>query len=108
LGAVCYGRGAQVVAQRPAAGAQVKPGSPVVLYFDPESENTAGAAPVSVVVPNVAGQSLRNALQLLGVYGLRAQVKGSGLVATQSPAPNVPAALGSVCSLTCLDPEVHP
>jgi cell division protein FtsI (penicillin-binding protein 3) len=108
LGAVCYGRGGQVMSQRPAPGAQVKPGSPVVLYFDPESDPASGAAPVSVVVPNVAGQSLRNALQLLGVYGLRAQVKGSGLVAAQSPAPNVPVALGSVCSLTCLDPEVHP
>ncbi|NTV53067.1 MAG: PASTA domain-containing protein, partial [Candidatus Firestonebacteria bacterium] len=105
LTAVGLGQGTRVLAQRPEPGAQVKPGSPVMLYFDPEKESAAQAA---VAVPNVAGQSLRNALQLLGVYGLRAQVKGSGVVCAQSPLPNAMLQLGSVCNLTCADPEVHP
>jgi membrane peptidoglycan carboxypeptidase len=108
LTVVCYGPGTRVAAQRPEPGVQVKPGSPVLLYFGPESAAAAGSVPVPVVVPNLAGQSLRNALQLLGAYGLKAQVKGSGVVSSQSPPPNAAAFLGSVCSFTCVDPEVHP
>ena len=106
LTVICYGQGVRVQSQRPAPGAQVKLGFPVVLYFDPEIETSAASAPV--VVPNVAGQSLRNAMQILGVYGLKAQVKGTGVVCEQNPRPNSAAQLGSVCSLTCLDPEVLP
>jgi cell division protein FtsI (penicillin-binding protein 3) len=108
LNAICYGQGPRVVAQRPEPGAQVKPGAPVLLYFDPLAETAAGGPNVPVVVPNVAGFSLRNALQLLGVYGLKAQVKGSGVVCAQSPLPNATTLAGSVCNLTCADPEVHP
>jgi cell division protein FtsI/penicillin-binding protein 2 len=38
-------------------------------------------------LPDVRGDSLRRALQVLGAYGVTAKVSGSGVVRTQSPAP---------------------
>ncbi len=102
--AVCYGEGTRVVSQRPSPGAQVKTGSPVLLYMD--AAPTTEPLEESVVVPNVAGQSLRNALQLLRAYGLQVQVTGSGVVRTQSPQPNTAAKLGAICNIVCQDPEV--
>jgi cell division protein FtsI/penicillin-binding protein 2 len=108
LAAICFGQGTQVTAQRPPAGAQVKPGSPVLLYLEQAAVTGAEGPGADSVVPNVSGQSLRNALQLLHAYGMQAQVSGSGVVHSQTPLPNTAAKLGTVCSLICRDPEGHP
>jgi hypothetical protein len=38
-------------------------------------------------LPDVRGESLRRALQVLGAYGVTTKVTGSGVVKTQTPAP---------------------
>lgn len=111
LRVVCLGRGSRVAGQRPSAGTAVASGSPVTVYLaDAAPSPTAPPSPAAerVAVPNLAGLSLRTALQTLAAYGLRARVTGSGVVRAQSPLPLVQARLGSVCTLECRDPELWP
>lgn len=102
LRADCQGRGGLIASQQPAAGLLVTAGSTVLLGLD--NGGTGG----QVRVPNLSGQPLRPALQVLAAYGLRARVNGSGVVCSQYPIPNSRAQGGAVCILSCKDPEVMP
>jgi penicillin-binding protein 2 len=119
LTAACLGEGDFVEDQLPQPGRQINVDSRVVLYCRHELSgpsqpaalvNKAAAANAAayrpVVMPNVAGLSLRNAIQILSAYGLRARVSGSGIVSLQTPGPNAQAQTGQICSLQCQDPEV--
>lgn len=108
LRAEFLGRGGRIKRQRPASGTQVAAGSPITAYLGDKVPTPAVRTPDAVVVPNLAGQSLRNALQVLAAYGLQARVSGSGVVRAQSLRPFTQARLGAVCSLDCKDPEVFP
>ena len=107
LRAVCLGQGKQVIGQRPFAGKKTNPESRVILYLA-DSDNTGISESVltEVVVPNLAGQSMRDALYILHAYGLRADISGSGVVKIQDPQPYARIKLGEHCALRCQDPGV--
>jgi cell division protein FtsI/penicillin-binding protein 2 len=50
-------------------------------------------------VPDVRGLSLREAVSVLADRGYRAQVRGSGIVVTQSPAPGTRAEPATLCKI---------
>ncbi|MFQ6607715.1 MAG: penicillin-binding protein [Fidelibacterota bacterium] len=56
-------------------------------------------SPPGVVVPNLRGLSLRNAVAELKMSGLRPKVEGSGAVIGQWPPPGTEVRYGSTCSL---------
>jgi cell division protein FtsI (penicillin-binding protein 3) len=56
-------------------------------------------APQDPVVPDVTGSSLPAALSLLARAGLIAEVKGSGVVVSQHPAPGTPASSGEAVAI---------
>jgi len=103
---VCLGKGKQVIGQRPFARQWINPESRVVLYLaDPEYGGVSETILDEVVVPNLGGQTLRDALHLLSVYGLRADVSGSGVVEIQDPQPYARIKVGEHCMIQCQDPE---
>lgn len=99
------GRGERALAQRPAPGAEVLTGLQVAVRFG-EAGPEEHLDPVPV--PDVSGQSLRNAVQVLNAYGLQARITGSGVVVAQSLRPESQARPGEVCALECRDPEGLP
>lgn len=98
------GVGSRVIGQQPPAGAVTGKKPKVNVYLGETEMKPEGA----VAIPNLQGQSLRNALKILNAYGLKATVEGSGLVNRQVPPPNTRVKLGAGCLLQCRDPEVLP
>ncbi len=85
-----------VIAQVPASGTELMPGSPVALVV------SRGPAPGDSTVPSVVGLPEADALTLIGARGLTPRVYlsvdpsiGAGIVVTQTPLPNTAAAPGS-------------
>jgi len=109
LNPACLGQGSRVLGQLPEAGALVRGRAPVVLYLSQaEGDDARGLQPPKVVVPNLSGQSLRDALQVLSTYGLQARIIGSGVVQSQTPQAESWLRVDAVCTLHCQDPEVVP
>lgn len=103
------GQGGQVLGQRPRGGQRTSPGSPVALYVsDPDRVGAADQTYSHVVVPDLGGQSLRDALQIIQAYGLRAEITGSGLVNWQDPRPRTRVKVGELCAVHGQDPERTP
>ncbi len=94
--------GERVVDQFPPPGIILEPGSRVILY--PEVVEEPVDDPDMVTVPNVAGKTLREGVEILSEAGLRVEVSGSGPISRQNPlaGKNVPS--GSVIRLH-LDPD---
>jgi PASTA domain-containing protein len=59
----------------------------------------APPAPVAAVMPRLAGLSLRQAMDALAPHGVRLEITGRGVVASQQPAPGAPLPAGTVCRL---------
>lgn len=103
---VCLGKGTQVVSQRPFADQWSNRDSRVILYMaDSEGVTVSEATLTKSIVPNLSGQSMRNALLILEQYGLHADISGSGVVKHQDPKPYARISLGEHCSIVCEDPE---
>lgn len=77
---VVEGNGTIVSEEQPAAGTEVEAGSVVTLV-------TSAPAGTSVM-PDLRGLSLRRALNILNACRIKPQVKGGGIVRSQTPAPN--------------------
>ena len=63
---------------------------PVVTFASNDSSDA---------VPNVLGQSVREAVRALARVGLVAKISGEGVVARQNPPPGAPLELGGACHL---------
>ena len=59
----------------------------------------APPATVAAVMPRLAGLSLRQAMDALAPHGVRLEITGRGVVASQQPAPGAPLPAGTVCRL---------
>ena len=59
----------------------------------------APPATVAAVMPGLAGLSLRQAMDALAPHGVRLEITGRGVVASQQPAPGAPLPAGTVCRL---------
>jgi stage V sporulation protein D (sporulation-specific penicillin-binding protein) len=86
LEAQVAGTGVQVWDQVPVAGASVARGSRVLLQAEAKEE---------VLVPDLTGLSLSQALALLGSLHLNLEAQGSGRVMEQDPVPYTPVPKGS-------------
>ena len=109
LQAACLGKGKVVLEQRPAEGRLINASSQVMLYLaDTVEHKNPPRNWEQVLVPDVGGETLRNALQILGAYGLQASISGSGVVRGQKPRPDTLAKVGQTCMIECVDPEKQP
>ncbi len=100
------GKGRQVIRQRPAAGALINPCSPVILYLGKDQQDIGKAETFKqLVMPDLDGQSMRNAIQIMAAYGLKAKVLGSGMVESQKPQAYAKVSLDEPCIINCQDPE---
>jgi cell division protein FtsI (penicillin-binding protein 3) len=90
------GEGMVVVAQSPAAGSRVRPGTTVRLTVEAAAgrKNADG-------IPDVRGLSIRRAVNRLTAAGFDVTVSGSGIVTAQSPAAGQMAAAGTCVALRC-------
>lgn len=95
------GRGSRVLSQEPPAGQPVDRGS-VVLARLAAPEDSTGR-----VLPDVTGQTVRQAMRTLGRHGVKMRYSGSGLVARQEPAAGTPLPLSGPCRLWC-SPDAEP
>lgn len=77
-----------VIAQQPAAGKTVKPGTVINL-------KTAEKDAKKVIMPDLTGLSIKEAAFVLSELNLGISIDGSGLAAKQSQTPGVPVAVGS-------------
>lgn len=84
------GSGSYIVSQVPAAGALVASGTTVIAKL--------GEPPVSpgkVIVPNLKGRTMKEAMQLLGERKLTMEAEGSGIAVRQEPEPGTAVPAGS-------------
>ncbi len=95
------GRGPRALAQVPAAGQAAERGASVVVWL---------AAPVDsagLLLPDLVGLPLREALRRLTLWQVQTRIIGSGVVVRQTPAAGTPLLPGSRCRLWC-DPAAAP
>jgi membrane peptidoglycan carboxypeptidase len=74
------GNGTIVSEELPAAGAELEYGGIVTLVVSTPSS--------ARVMPDLRGMTLRRALNILNAYRIKPQIRGAGVVRSQSPAPN--------------------
>ncbi|MBN1290921.1 MAG: PASTA domain-containing protein [Candidatus Latescibacteria bacterium] len=86
-----------VVNQFPLAGACVNTGSTVTLYSDTSTTIKTGR----IMVPDLVGKSMREAIQELVRNNLDVKVKGSGIVKKQNPSAGVFVEHGTICLIAC-------
>ena len=87
-----------IVAQQfPLAGATLNAGSDITLYSNVLTTSKAGL----IMVPDLVGKSLREAVQDLMQAKLEVNVKGSGVVTLQKPRAGVYVNHGTVCMIAC-------
>ncbi|MFC1490076.1 PASTA domain-containing protein, partial [Candidatus Latescibacterota bacterium] len=98
LDAVVIGDSTQVARQFPLPGAQLNVGERITLY----SNVVTGANMDEIKVPNLKGKSLREAVQHLAQLNLDVNVKGSGIVQSQSPKAGSIVKYGTVCTIACI------
>ena len=90
------GRGARALAQAPAAGQAAERGASVTVWL------AAPADSAGLLLPDLVGLPLREALRRLTPRQVRTRVSGSGIVVRQTPAAGTPLWPGSECRLWCV------
>ncbi|MBX6351447.1 MAG: PASTA domain-containing protein [Clostridia bacterium] len=83
--AVVKGSGSRIARQTPPGGAEVPVGTTIVAYTDESPEPPAQ----TVTVPDLGGQTIREAARILGLLGLRLEVApgATGVAVAQDPPP---------------------
>jgi len=94
LDAEFSGPGGKVVGTRPAAFAWVEPGAQVYCYVTLGNES-------EMVVPDLTGLTIREAVAILKLYGFAYSCTGVGRVVSQTPGPGETVATGDRITLTC-------
>jgi len=95
------GSGDAVSEQVPPAGAEVPPGSEVLL----RTTTGEGRTDQEVSVPDVRGLTMRRAADVLGRVGLMMKPDGTGVAVEQEPAPDAVVAPGSTVAVRFEPPE---
>jgi cell division protein FtsI (penicillin-binding protein 3) len=93
----------EVVAAAPAAPRAGAPAPPVGLTPEPPAAGDA-----QVVMPRLAGLSLRQAMEALAPFGVRLEITGRGVVTGQTPPPGAPLDEDAVCRLHLAPPAGRP
>jgi hypothetical protein len=89
------GDGARALAQSPAAGQAAERGAGVTVWLSPPQDS------VSLVLPDLVGMPVRQALRQLTLRQVQAHIAGRGNVVRQEPAAGTPLPLESACRLWC-------
>jgi stage V sporulation protein D (sporulation-specific penicillin-binding protein) len=89
------GRGPRALAQAPAAGQAAERGASVTVWL------AAPAGPEGLLLPDLVGLPLREALRRLTPRQVQTRVTGSGIVVRQIPPAGTPLLPGSECRLWC-------
>jgi stage V sporulation protein D (sporulation-specific penicillin-binding protein) len=95
------GRGPRALAQSPAAGQAAERGASVTVWL------SAPAGSVGLLLPDLVGLPLREAMRRLTPRQVRTRITGSGIVVRQEPAAGMPFVPGSECRLWC-EPGLAP
>jgi cell division protein FtsI/penicillin-binding protein 2 len=91
------GVGGRVIEQDPPPGTLARAGSQVRLRLSEIEQLSHGES----ILPDLRGLSLREALRKLSTLAVRADVRGTGVVATQSPPAGSKIKHGDCCQLDC-------
>ncbi len=86
-----------VARQVPEAGAHLSPGGSVTLYSPVMTAVGADCIPM----PDLRGQTVREAVRNLVESRLKVNISGSGIVQRQTPDPGSLVKLGTVCVIAC-------
>ena len=97
LNPVLSGDSTVVAQQIPLPGATLNAGSDITLYSDAITTAKAGL----IMVPDLVGKSLREAVQDLVQAKLEVTINGSGIVTLQKPQAGVYVNYGTVCMIAC-------
>lgn len=97
LTAEVIGDGADVKEQFPGAGIELRRGAQVLLHTQLAEDYLEDE---KAVVPDLTGQTLRAAGEVLSERGLRMEVTGSGVVVGQHPDPGTRVPRGTIINLT--------
>jgi cell division protein FtsI (penicillin-binding protein 3) len=87
------GFGKYVISQKPDPKQTVKPNETVSVYLGDKDKNDQ----VRIYMPDVRGFSIRKAMEIMSVYGLKAKCTGSGTAVEQTPKPGVAIKKGEEC-----------
>ncbi len=93
------GNGALVLKQQPAPGSSVTRGTPVTIATGPAARASREGF---VIVPDITGLSMRRAINRLTMLQLGIRVRGSGIVAEQSPRSGEEMRKGGVVVIRCV------
>lgn len=96
------GDGELVRGQIPIAGANVPFGTMVIVYT-----GSAGQGKEEITLPNITGLSLREASELLALYGLRLETEGSGIALDQDPEAGAKVEPGAVIKVFFGEPSTE-
>src|SRR5699024_7604724 len=82
------GSGKWIVSQKPEAGSKLKQQAEVTLIRSDfiTEKNSAKADSGTVIIPDLTGLSMRQAVHFVANLGLKAKLNGSGTVQKQYPA----------------------
>ncbi|MGD0566566.1 MAG: penicillin-binding transpeptidase domain-containing protein [Candidatus Goldiibacteriota bacterium] len=89
------GYGKIVIMQEPAAGTDIKTGGTACAYLADKDAKEG----MRFYMPDLKGASIRKAIEILKVYGLKAKCVGSGTATAQDPKPGVAVKKGSECTV---------
>lgn len=91
------GEGERVVAVHPSVGSELAAGGVVTVTL---GEGELAEATSALPMPDLRGLALRDLMLRLNALDTRAEIRGSGWVLEQEPAPGEPLALGTACRIT--------
>ena len=89
------GQGPRVLAQEPAAGGAAERGAGITAWLAPPADSAG------LVLPDLVGLPLREALRRLTLRQVQARIAGRGMVVRQEPAAGTPLSPGGECRLWC-------
>jgi len=89
------GFGKIVIKQKPEPRKTVQPSEVVSVYLGDVGKNKE----IRIYMPDVRGFSIRKAMEVLSMYGLKAKCSGSGLAIAQEPKPGVTLKAGAECRI---------
>jgi cell division protein FtsI/penicillin-binding protein 2 len=89
------GFGKIVIKQKPEPKKTVQPSEVVSVYLGDLGKNKE----IRIYMPDVRGFSIRKAMEVLSIYGLKAKCTGSGLATAQDPKPGVALKAGTECKI---------
>jgi cell division protein FtsI (penicillin-binding protein 3) len=79
----------------------------VVPVVSKQVNNGSAAALAPGIMPDLSKLTLREAITLMGKFGLKSQVSGSGKVVSQSITPGEKIYKGEVCRITCGEEKIN-